>query len=173
MTTREFQWFWDRVDQSGGPNSCWPWKGEIKESGYGRVYIKSMGTGAHRLALILKCGEPPTDKPCACHSCDNRSCCNPAHLRWGSYSDNEQDKIARGRDVSPNRKFDEAALIHLRGQGWSYSMLASHFGVNQSSIARALKRRGLSGSLAVNGVEMAKLRAAREAGHGATARGEG
>jgi hypothetical protein len=33
----------------------------------------------------------------ALHSCDRPQCCNPAHLRWGTVTENMQDKIQRGR----------------------------------------------------------------------------
>lgn len=31
------------------------------------------------------------------HSCDNPPCCNERHLFLGTYKDNEQDKIRKGR----------------------------------------------------------------------------
>lgn len=156
MGTREFQWFWAQVDKSAGPNACWAWQGDILATGYGRTFIKRIGSGAHRLALILSCGEPPDDKPCACHSCDNRACCNPQHLRWGSHQDNADDKISRGRARTTARKFDRVELVRLRHEGWSYSMLATHFGVCQSNIGRALRRLGFSGGVAPNGAAMKK-----------------
>ncbi|MEU9611929.1 HNH endonuclease [Streptomyces sp. NPDC048209] len=31
------------------------------------------------------------------HRCDNRPCCNPDHLEWGSQADNVHDAMERGR----------------------------------------------------------------------------
>lgn len=153
MPSREFQWFWDKVDSSAGPDACWPWLGGVrrKTQGYGRAFIGSRGISAHRLALILSGGEPADDDLLACHSCDNPPCCNPAHLWWGTNADNTQDCVDKGRKEKPAaRQFDRDELVKLREAGWSYSMLAAQFGVNQSSVGRALKDLGLGGQITRN-----------------------
>lgn len=42
---------------------------------------------AHRVAYILTKGDIP-DGLLILHSCGNRRCCNPAHLRQGTQSEN-------------------------------------------------------------------------------------
>ena len=34
-----------------------------------------------------------------CHKCDNPACCNPKHLFKGTYNDNVQDKVNKGRQA--------------------------------------------------------------------------
>jgi hypothetical protein len=60
---------------------CWIWQGS-KNNGYGAT-----GRGpAHRLALTLASGEPPTPKHHAAHGeCHERACCNPEHLSWKTH----------------------------------------------------------------------------------------
>lgn len=159
MPSPEFQWFWELIDQSDGPDACWPWLGERVANGYGCTYIKSRRVLAHRMALMLSMGEPPDGKPQALHSCDNRPCCNPAHLRWGTPADNIADCVERGRAVHPQRwKMDRKELVDLRDAGWSYNMIAERFGVNHTSVAKALKRLGYSGAVSVNGNGTKELR---------------
>lgn len=38
------------------------------------------------------------------HTCDNRSCVNPAHLKWGTASENIQDAYDKCRKVSPFKR---------------------------------------------------------------------
>ena len=92
--------FWSRVDQSGGPDACWPWTGGRSGNGYGHVQWNGQQRGAHRIALMLS-GTPIQDDQDTCHSCDNRICCNPRHLFAGSRSENMRDMWRKGRGFQP------------------------------------------------------------------------
>ena len=95
LNTSDLERFWGKVDREGGSDSCWEWKGK-KRSGYGRLWIGGKIFSAHRIALLIE--GRLDDRLFACHTCDNPSCCNPAHLYCGTTKQNTRDMIARGRD---------------------------------------------------------------------------
>lgn len=99
--------FWDKVDQSGGPDACWPWMGARNKphttrrgtefpGDHGRVRLAGQLMLAHRVAYELEKGPIP-DGEKVLHSCDNPPCCNPAHLSTGTQSQNLAEAYARGR----------------------------------------------------------------------------
>lgn len=103
--------FWSKVDRSAGPDGCWPYRGALVR-GYGRFVLSwdRPGNGArvkivraHRYAFRLARGRDPLPGLDLCHRCDNRACCNPAHLWEGTRRDNMQDASRKGRlrRVSP------------------------------------------------------------------------
>lgn len=114
--------FWPKVNKAGplgravdGTMSpCWAWTGAIKKSapakgagdngGYGVVFVRGRGmVRAHRVAWALLRG--PIDAGLyLLHSCDNRACVNPDHMRPGTHDENMAEMVARGRhwrDVGP------------------------------------------------------------------------
>lgn len=86
--------FWQRV-QVGAPTSCWPWTGPTVPFGHGR-YDSPVGNLAHRYAWALANLAAPGSRLVR-HKCDNPPCCNPRHLELGTYADNAQDAVVRGR----------------------------------------------------------------------------
>lgn len=117
--------FWSRVDQSGGPDACWPWTGCTKPGGYGFIMHKRRARLTHRVALSGSLDVQPGMM--ACHSCDNPICCNPAHLFWGTAQDNSDDCAAKGRKRGAPRIIDVDELVRRRDGGASYSVLAVFF----------------------------------------------
>lgn len=86
--------FWSRVNKA--VNGCWEWTGSTNTGGYGNTRWGRKTALTHRLAYSLSCGPIP-DGACILHSCDNRTCCNPSHLRIGTHRDNMADMRIRGR----------------------------------------------------------------------------
>ena len=97
--------FWGKV-ATGAPDECWPWLAYRRPFGYGQftlsqaemayVGANSRNAVASRVACALTYGPRPQGVH-ALHSCDNPSCCNPSHLRWGSHTDNMRDAVKRRR----------------------------------------------------------------------------
>ena len=86
-------------DRSGGPDACWPFNGARMHNGYGHLGLGRNADGliaAHRAAWIATNGAIP-DGLNVLHRCDNRPCCNPAHLWLGTQRENLLDMVAKGR----------------------------------------------------------------------------
>lgn len=89
--------FWSKVIV-GRPNQCWPWAAFLDKDGYGFFNVTpSFPMGAHRVAYIIATGKDLPDGVMVLHSCDNRACCNPAHLYEGGHARNMRDRSSRGR----------------------------------------------------------------------------
>ena len=117
MTSEEF---WEYVDQSGGPDACWPWAGRVNGRGYGWAWHSIYGTmAAHRLAYTLEVGPIPTGLQIL-HECDFKLCCNPKHLHPGTQKQNMEECAERGRTALGERggshKLSEENVIQIRGE---------------------------------------------------------
>lgn len=95
-----YERFWEKVDIRG-PDECWPWLGCLNSRGYGLIRVHEYNSEAPSLAtrvmMVMKTGKPIEENLFVLHACDNPTCVNPAHLRWGTAQDNIDDMMRRGR----------------------------------------------------------------------------
>ena len=143
--------FWSHVDKKRDAD-CWEWTKAITTStGYGNITITPGNQEAtHRLAFKLSHGEIPAGMY-VCHKCDNRKCCNPAHLYLGTPQDNARDMWVRGRQHNystmekgvdrHNARLNEEKVIYIRANFAKRSAtdLARQFGVSVSTVIEAAK----------------------------------
>lgn len=80
------------------PNcGCWLWTGSCDKRDYGQLRHEGKILYATHASLQLDGRPKPFPKAYALHSCDTPNCVNPAHLRWGTQTDNARDAMARNR----------------------------------------------------------------------------
>ena len=71
------------------------------------------------------------------HSCDNRRCCNPLHLRQGTPWDNSRDMLLRGRHVPHRqRKVDEKTRAYIRSYTGNIKQLSRDLSLSRTTIYR-------------------------------------
>ena len=137
--------FWNKA-QKGDANECWPWLNFIDRGGYGVVRHLGRIMKAHRVAFLLANGFLPE---AVCHTCDNRRCCNPAHLFAGTKTLNNADRHQKGRSRGPKGEYHPAHklmtsdVVEIRRmimQGMGNQEIAQKFNVNHTTISDV--RRG-------------------------------
>lgn len=136
--------FWEKVDQSAGPDNCWPWT--AGRGRYGHFKFRGHQVGAHRFSYLMVRGPIP-DGLLVCHTCDNPICVNPRHLFLGTPLDNMLDKVAKSREShkGPRKqiegtrngmaKLTPEQVRSIRGRADSRKIIAAEFGVSLSLVS--------------------------------------
>jgi hypothetical protein len=114
---------------------CVNYPGHISNSGYGLDYEPSTKKTilAHRKAYKDFYGEVPHGLVVS-HSCNNKKCVNPLHLKAVTQSENVKQAYKDGLAVSPNRdKTKEFVLAVLNAIG-SQREIARQFNTTQTVV---------------------------------------
>lgn len=138
-------------------NDCWIWTSGQNRNGYGTLRNQEGKMEvAHRISYRLYRAEMP-EGMLVLHKCDVRHCVNPQHLFLGTYKDNNEDMLKKGRGAhwkndfvgskNPNSKLSEldkdTIVNDLLGKKHTQKDLAEIFGVYRQAIWRVGTERGL------------------------------
>lgn len=122
-------------------DACIEWPFGTTRSGYGYVRVGSRRQHAHRYVCILAHGAPRPGQTDVAHSCGNRLCCNPLHLRHATSAENSEDAMRHGTlrkgDSHPGAKLTSAQVSAIRGMlgARSMSRIALDFRVSRKTVA--------------------------------------
>ena len=139
---------WAKIDKRG-PDECWEWTAKDRTSGYGKIGRGGRGAKqvlAHRAVWEELYGPIPQDGSwhgrVILHTCDNRLCCNPAHLRIGTQAENVRDMDQKKRRVTVsakgeahyNAKLTDDDVRKIKASSESQYALARKYGVTRPMI---------------------------------------
>ena len=106
--------------------------------GYGQVSKPGFPKGAHRVMCILVYGRPPFRRAEVAHSCRNKICVNPLHLRWATAAENNEDRARHGTiplgSAVPGSKLTEADVRAIRASSESNKTLAQRYNVSPQTV---------------------------------------
>lgn len=117
--------FWSKVDKSG---NCWEWTAAIDRGGYGNFYAgpNDRSALAHRYALKVSGIDIPSGMHVD-HTCWNRACVNPDHLRFVTKKQNGENR-AGPRSDNTSGYLD----VYLNKQTSRWTVAVVHNGVRHS-----------------------------------------
>lgn len=122
---------------------CVEWPYGKNSEGYGYVSLGGKCLRVIRVACEVVHG-PASSELVVMHSCDNPSCFNPRHLKWGTVGSNTVDAFVKGRRKgrsgtdNPQAKLDDASvrvLKELYSSGKSQTEIARDMKVSQSLVS--------------------------------------
>ena len=158
--------FWSRVAKIDDDTSCWLWQGKPDSDGYGQIKDRGRKLRAHRYALEIQLGRPLGMDMQSLHKCDVPMCVRNdgerSHLFEGTYRDNIDDMLAKGRQMSGDRNHirrnpsivqgerngnarlttDQVREMRvLAASGQTCTALAHRFGVSISLVSQIVRRK--------------------------------
>ncbi|MCO6044692.1 HNH endonuclease [Aeoliella sp. ICT_H6.2] len=146
LSEQDAKRFWSRVAKTPDEvnDGCWAWLGAKNQEGYGLFKLsQTKQVFAHRVAYRLATGKPIPPGLGVLHSCHNRWCVRPGHLRAGTHQENMRDLVRtrpRGEQCS-NAKLDVAQVAEIRRRykldGQTVQQIADELGVSIAAVRDA------------------------------------
>lgn len=124
-----------------GATGCWEWNRALTKGGYGSTRYNGVQTTAHRAFFAHYVADIPAGMV-VMHSCDNRRCCNPAHLSLATQNENMADGARKGRinrgEANPGGGKLTAAQALLVRNAWragvNHNVIAEAFGISKVTV---------------------------------------
>lgn len=142
VSNKDAKKFWSYVDKSD-KLGCWRWRGGISGDGYGSCLIGGKRLGAHRASYLIAHGDVPMGL-CVCHHCDNPKCVRPDHLFIGTYKDNMQDAVNKGRFVGTSIPESEVSHVALLYKTKTTQEIGLIYGCSDQTVGNFMHAHGLS-----------------------------
>jgi hypothetical protein len=137
--------FLSLIDAEGGPACCWPFLGSSMGAGYGQMPVNKTSRLAHRWSYTFFIG--PIPKGCVVmHTCDNRKCCNPHHLKIGTQKENLLDMNIKNRHGTHPRKHTAKTLERIKQmkkENKTVPEMAKALGYHKRTIFRLMAENNL------------------------------
>jgi hypothetical protein len=126
-------------------SGCWLWLGYVNRDGYGTLTHHGRVYMAHRFSWALHRGEIPSGM-LVLHKCDTPACINPDHLFLGTHTDNQADKMRKGRygqygEDNNSAKLTEADALFIREDLRKPSVIAKDYGVSRQIVWKIKTRQ--------------------------------
>lgn len=118
---------------------CWEWLAAKDGKGYGKMGINGKHQQAHRLMYELKYGKIPKGM-FACHTCDNKSCCNPDHIFIGTNSDNIRDAIMKNR-INYGKKLNSQLVREIYLANGTLNQIATQYNISFQMVSLIKNRK--------------------------------
>lgn len=139
LSNSDIRRFWSKIEIKL-ENECWNWIPKPHKTGYSHFRVKNKIYKGNRIAWIITNGDIPEDKPYILHSCHNKRCCNPNHLRAGTQQENMDDMYHAKRNNHPgkpgiNSKLTKEQVVNIFSSILSQRELAIKYSVSQSTIS--------------------------------------
>ena len=144
------EWFSQQLNTT--ETGCWEWTRCLSRKGYGQFRLNGGTAYTHRYVLEAKLGRQIRPGYMACHSCNNRKCCNPEHIREGTAKENTQDIVNAGRQATGDAvaqrgekhgmsKLTETQVLAIRESVGSVREVGRQYGVSPSAVSSIRLRK--------------------------------
>jgi hypothetical protein len=124
----------------------WPFKSR-DHGGYPVVKRGRRTVAVSRVLCEMVHGKPPVSGLQAAHSCGNKDCCNPWHIRWATQTENNRDCVRHGTiprgESHHSSKLTIADVKEIRRLAtlMPQNEIAARFAVAPQTICRIALRR--------------------------------
>jgi len=127
-------------------DNCLRWPFQINKKNYAIVSVLRKSKYVHRMICEITHGKPPSVNSKAWHTCGNKECVNPKHIKWiepGEAVRTRKKRAEKTGEDHHNSKLSniDALEIYKQKNQISAAHLADHYKVSVSAVYMIWSRR--------------------------------